>query len=319
MYSASDTVFYIYLASSFNKGFGIPDLQVTEINRHAIKMSEPRRRTRAYSCPRCGYTTNRIHNFKTHCNARRQCPPLVADVSRPSPCQAIQYVVGGSDNTLTSSFPLSNHSTIAVSDMIADLRRDLFAHVDMLREQVDRLRNQIDRVLLQEDADESSSCSSSSSRHQDTVIILPEQGMRVLDFGHEDIEDLFDDLHELFLKKSEGLLYVLEKTFFNPAKPLNHNVRISNLKHGIAETMQSGQWTSMRITKAIENIIRRAQDILFHKYQMDAQYREMISEHHQDVFDWQISLIARERRTYNAVAGDVKSLLIDRYKLTRNR
>jgi hypothetical protein len=138
----------------------------------------------------------------------------------------------------------------------------------------------------------------------------------LMSFGQEAVSDLFSDaeMHDLFLKKNDGLMMVLKRTFFNPERPQYHHTRLVNIKHNMAEIVQNGEWMSVRAPKAVDSLVTRAQDILFERYRSDTQYRDMISENHVDVFDWQISLLARQRRTYSAIAGDVKSLLMDRYK-----
>ena len=278
--------------------------------RHAA--TQPHART-MYECPRCGYASNRVHNFKTHCNAKRSCPPRVANVTRPLPTEAHLHIrarVHGQEGEQEQERDSMTTRT-EMAQGFEDFRRDVCCRLDRV-EMLLRAVLELDSSSSHEDDDEDEN----DHEHRITAPDVP----RVLDFGYEDVTGLFasdDEMHNALLDKNHGLMRVLTRTFFNPDKPQNYNVRIANLKHNIAECVQSGQWVSMRLTKAVENIIRRAQALLFDRYLSDAQYRSTVYEHHQDVFDWQIRLNAGERKTYSAIAGDVKAMLLDRYKNDR--
>lgn len=275
--------------------------------------------------------------MKAHCAKARECPPRLADVSRPRPDQAQAFVHRA--DASPQSFSLASSATL-VDMVVADLKRELNQFRLQLSEDLNKqlneqlneqFSNQWSERLSQQVAHHvkeqlsgrqntsrtiSQNSHDGTTNHQACPSAAPSSSLSLMSIGQEVTSDLFSEaeMHDLFLKKNDGLMIVLKRTFFNPERPQFHHTRLVNIKHNMAEIVQNGEWTSVRAPKAVDSLVTRAQDILFERYRSDAQYRNMISENHVDVFDWQISLLARQRRTYSAIAGDVKSLLMDRYK-----
>ena len=182
-----------------------------------------------YSCPRCGFMTNRCSNIKSHINRKRVCKPLVADI----PVKDSIYEI------------LSNGVKKKRKKKVEILKEEN----ERLREENERLKNKPTTVI------NNVNNVNNDNRVVNVNITLPHR-----DSNYEFLTD--KDYIHCINRMIMSVPNLIRRIHFNPAHPENHNICIKNLRNKLVMEYDGKQWNICGEDKAIDKLITDHEYIL---------------------------------------------------------
>ena len=247
-----------------------------------------------YNCPRCNYSTEHKTKYMNHLKKKNICEPILSktnlqkeyikyniiDKIQMNPKESISESKNGFLNPNESKrihfckFCEKNYSTS--SNLSKHLKKckdkkktdeanfHMQELVNVLNEQKERL-NKYD-LELEEKNKQINELIKKAGINNSTITQNIQNNIKLLAYDKTDISDLTEkDFIRCFNHNNMCVPHLVKRIHFNPKKPENHNVFISNLKSGHIMLYDGKQWNTFNRDEIVDDIFDDKHDILEQK------------------------------------------------------
>jgi hypothetical protein len=225
-----------------------------------------------YDCPRCGYTTSQLSNYKSHLKRKTLCPALKANLSLEDLLS--DYLVKTQKDNKEYFHMCTSCSKVCKNPQckyqhdkhckgIADTE-----NITILANEVIRMKKQIED-LSKGNSNLTHNTTNNIQNIQNTITITPQVQLR--DFGCENMDALPEDFIGTCLMKQE-YRDLLEGLHYDPEYPENKNVRIKSVKRNMMEIYRNNKWNVVTLSNGLEELIKQGTRI-FQSYARDNEHK----------------------------------------------
>jgi len=243
-----------------------------------------------YKCPRCGFNTNIKTKYIAHLNRKYICEPKNVDDDLIN--EYLKYNIKNkivSPNS-TNFGGISTKNTEKNSLFECEFCYKRFSRCDsLIRHQKGRCKNKSSNEnmkelvkLLNEQLKESKEQLKQrdeqlNKRDRQIDELIKKSGMNIgtvniqnniklLSYGNTDVSHLTDNDYMKCLNHSNFCVpHLIEQIHFNPQKPENHNIYISNIKNNYVMLYDGDKWILKDRDEAITNLLDEKEVILEQK------------------------------------------------------
>lgn len=220
-----------------------------------------------YKCLRCGYTTHIKTIFVRHLNRKTVCQPILEDINVE---QIIEHYFN--DIKITETKIIETKTEINVHNCIycnkhftsysskwrhekkyckkihKEDQSNMLQLVKLLNEQLKDTKKELNKRDKQIDALIKKTGFNINNNIQNNINLL---GYLNTDISHLTDHDYLSCLNH----KNYFIPYLIKKIHFNPAKPENHNIYISNIKNNYVMLYDGTKWNLQNRNEAITELI----------------------------------------------------------------
>ena len=248
-----------------------------------------------YHCPRCGYETSHFVTFKRHLSRKKICENILSDDNLND--LYIKYNINEKIVNLNSTlnttkipqnttiyhnlpqFPtqiyeckycfkklsrkdsLDRHlkkCKLKESDRNeSDEKQNLMEIVNQLNKKLDKKEKQIDELIKK-----TGNTTNNITYQQNNV----NNNIKLLGYRNTDISHLSDkDFISCISHSNFCIPHLIKKIHFDPEKPENHNIYISNIKNNYAMTYDGDKWNLSNRDDLINDILEEKEIIIEEK------------------------------------------------------
>ena len=245
-----------------------------------------------YTCPRCSYNTSHKTKYIIHLKKKKLCKPVISESNLQN--EYIKYnitekwtnstknVENSTKNVELHKIPQNStfsnqckycEKIFSRSDSLArhynnckekiktdEANKSMEELVRLLNEQkleLDKKNEQIDELIKK-----------AGIQNSGTIVQNIQNNIKLLAYNKSDISDLTEnDFIRCFNHNNMCVPHLLKRIHFNPKKPENHNVFISNLKSGHIMLYDGKQWNTFNRDEIVDDIFDDKHDILEQKYE----------------------------------------------------
>jgi hypothetical protein len=245
-----------------------------------------------YTCPRCNYYNKIKTKYIDHLKRKKICKPILSENNLQN--EYIKYgikdkILITQNNSISSS---KNEVALKITQNTSILNQckycdKVFSRIDnltrhyktckdkiktdeanfhmkelvkLLNEQkleLDKKNQQIDELIKK-----------AGIQNSGTIIQNIQNNIKLLAYDKTDISDLTEnDFLKCFNHNNMCVPHLMKRIHFNPKKPENHNVFISNLKSGHIMLYDGKQWNTFNRDEIVDDIFDDKHDILEQKYE----------------------------------------------------
>ena len=247
-----------------------------------------------YNCPRCNYSTEHKTKYVNHLKKKNICEPILSktnlqkeyikfrieDKIKVNPKESTSESKIGSLNPneskrihfckycekiYSNSSNLSKHLK-KCNDKIKTDEANFHMQelVKVLNEHKEKL-NKYD-LELEEKNKQINELIKKSGINNSTITQNIQNNIKLLAYDKTDISDLTDkDFMKCFNHNNMCVPHLVKRIHFNPKKPENHNVFISNLKSGYIMIYDGKKWNTYNRDEIVDDIFDDKHDILEQK------------------------------------------------------
>ena len=244
-----------------------------------------------YNCPRCNFKSSDKTKYMNHLKRKNICEPILSKTNlqkeyikyniidkiqmnpkestseskngflNPNESKRIHFCKFCEKNYSTSS-NLSKHLKKCKDKMKTDEANfHMQELVNVLNEQKERL-NKYD-LELEEKNKQINELIKKAGINNSTITQNIQNNIKLLAYDKTDISDLTEkDFIRCFNHNNMCVPHLVKRIHFNPKKPENHNVFISNLKSGHIMLYDGKQWNTFNRDEIVDDIFDDKHDIL---------------------------------------------------------
>lgn len=242
-----------------------------------------------FSCPRCGYETMHISNFKKHLNLKQLCNPLLADTSLED--LKLKLFNLKSQNSFICKFCEGKFAS----------QRTLSFHIKTKHADENNLKHQIKLMSEEINALKNKVASLESNNKNNTIIINgPVKNQNFFlspnSFLHEDIDYINSDFALKCARQlNNGLIDFIKTIRFNPEHPENMNVKVHRLKQKTLYVYKEDRWQICDAKWTLEEMIIHGARILNQQVLTNIDKDKLIEEGSSEhkIQTWLLSLLPR--------------------------
>ena len=246
-----------------------------------------------YICPRCGYEVNNMTKYVNHLKRKKICDPILSKTNLQK--EYMKYDIKDklnltqnttlktTKNVLFHNIPqnttknnqckycdkvfsridsLTRHyGTCKDKKRTDEANENMLELVNLLNEQklefkneLEKKNNQIDELIKK------------AGINNSTITQNIQNNIKLLAYDKSDLSDLTEkDFIRCFNHNNMCVPHLVKRIHFNPKKPENHNVFISNLKSGHIMIYDGIQWNTYVRDEVVNDIFDDKHDILEQK------------------------------------------------------
>ena len=255
-----------------------------------------------YKCPRCGYEINIKTKYMNHLRRKKLCNPIISnnkldneylkygiedkiksDILTPKKPKMTHHLPKMTQNDPKNQCKYCNkfyskkcHLTRHLKTCKEKLKDDedkenLLNLVEMLNSQLDEQRKQLNKQLeeqreqIKEQNEQIKELIKKAGVNIGTQNNI-QNNIQILAYGNSDISHLTDKDYVKCLKHSNFCIpHLIKEIHFNPKKPENHNIYISNLKNNYVMIYNGHKWMLNDREESIQNLIDDKESIIEQK------------------------------------------------------
>ena len=246
-----------------------------------------------YICPRCNYSTHILTIYIRHLKRKKICESILSKTNlqkeyikynikeriqmnpkesnsesnfgfmNPNESKRIHFCKYCEKNYSTSS-NLSKHlkkckdkkKTDEANENMLELVKLLNEQKQEFKTELEKKNNQIDELIKK------------AGINNSTITQNIQNNIKLLAYDKTDISDLTEkDFIKCFNHNNMCVPHLVKRIHFNPKKPENHNVFISNLKSGHIMIYDGRKWNTFNRDEIVDDIFDDKHDILEQKYE----------------------------------------------------
>lgn len=209
-------------------------------------------------CKRCGYTSNRLSNLKTHFQRKYPC------IDNLQSGKSIQSLL----EELSPDASTFSYKCIFCG-VGFETRQGRYKHNKICQSNKDQIIETQNKEIKH--LKEQLQASQSTTTHNNIVITYNTNiSFVVNDFGNEDVSYIQSD--KLFLDKclkelSSGIGALVEKIYFDDDHPENKTIMMKNFKLNQVMVKEDGEWKQKHTKETIPKMVKKGQKILHNHIQ----------------------------------------------------
>tara|TARA_B100001248_G_C27356670_1_gene444190 strand:- start:517 stop:1434 length:918 start_codon:yes stop_codon:yes gene_type:complete len=251
-----------------------------------------------YNCPRCGYETTHFVTFKRHLSRKKTCENIVSDdnlnnlyikynikeklkIIESTESQQKSTLLESSQQLVNKKSTLSNDNYICeYCERRFNFKQSYYRHmktckikreideneknemnkiVDLLNKQLEDQKQQINELIKKSGGTTNNITYNQQNNNVNNNIKL--LGYRKTDISHLSDKDFISCIsHSNFC-----IPHLIQKIHFDPDKPENHNIYISNIKNNYAMIYDGDKWNLTNRDDLIEEILEEKEIIIEEK------------------------------------------------------
>lgn len=247
-----------------------------------------------YKCIRCGYTTNDKTKMKSHFSRKNTCKPKLNNVNLDDykerilngeiikiekDTQSIPNIYPNGENCIPNLYPEHTHKEYFCEFCKKELSsyKNLWRHlktckekkkddeekenmlnlIEMLNKQLEDQRQEFKMELIKRNKQideliKKAGINIGTQNIQQNI----QQNIKILAYKNTDISHLTDQDYIQCLNRSNMVIpNLIKKIHFNPKKPENHNIYISNIKNKYIMVYDGDKWNLSNQNETIEDLI----------------------------------------------------------------
>ena len=249
-----------------------------------------------YICPRCNYTTHILTIYKRHLKRKKICNPIISKTNLQK--EYIKYNIKDKhiltqNNTIETTKNVGSHKITQnnTNFSICKYCDKEFSRTDSLTRHYKTCKDKkrtdeanfhmTELVNLLNDKDEKinkydlelekknkqiDELIKKAGINNSTITQNIQNNIKLLAYDKTDISDLTEkDFIRCFNHNNMCVPHLVKRIHFNPKKPENHNVFISNLKSGHIMIYDGKQWNTFNRDEIVDDIFDDKHDILEQK------------------------------------------------------
>ena len=246
-----------------------------------------------YICPRCGYEVNNMTKYVNHLKRKKICEPILSktslqkeylkydikdkliltqntsiktsknegslkitqNTSKINKCKYCDKVFNRVDN-------LTRHyGTCKDKKRTDEANENMLELVNLLNEQKLEFKNELEKKNNQ-----INELIKKAGINNSTITQNIQNNIKLLAYDKTDLSDLTEkDFIRCFNHNNMCVPHLVKRIHFNPKKPENHNVFISNLKSGYIMIYDGKKWNTYNRDEIVDDIFDDKHDILEQK------------------------------------------------------
>ena len=246
-----------------------------------------------YICPRCGYKVNNMTKYVNHLKRKKICEPILSKTNLQK--EYMKYDIKDKLN-LTQNTTLKTTKNVLFHNIPQNTTKNnqckycdkVFSRVDSLtrhyvtckdkkktdeanenmlelvnllneqklefKNELEKKNNQIDELIKK------------AGINNSTITQNIQNNIKLLAYDKTDLSDLTEkDFIRCFNHNNMCVPHLVKRIHFNPKKPENHNVFISNLKSGYIMIYDGKKWNTYNRDEIVDDIFDDKHDILEQK------------------------------------------------------
>lgn len=274
------------------------------------------------SCQRCGRGFTQASSLRDHYNKKKTCRNLL---NCPKSLEELLKDVAMMDRTsflfvcvhcqkrFKTKPNLNQHSKrckASRSDTRPNTHTDsISCELEAHRKEIDDLRKQIEllkSIHASKEGHVTNNVTINSHNNNITVVVN--------NFGSEDVSHILEDkefLDKCLLSLQKGIPDVVERIYYDDAKPENKTVVLKSAKHKTASICDNQQWVIRSINYVVPIMVRAGSSILSQHLrnidtsQLDEEQVENILTKHIRITD----VITQKKPEYDMTASAVKAIM----------
>merc|ERR1712227_380176 len=206
-------------------------------------------------CNKCFYTKNDLFDHINTCNEYKEY--LSKKKEGKFECKYCDKEFSRIDN-LTRHFKTckDKKKTDEANENMLELVKLLIEQKQEFKTELEKKNNQIDELIKK------------AGINNSTITQNIQNNIKLLAYDKTDISDLTEkDFIRCFNHNNMCVPHLVKRIHFNPKKPENHNVFISNLKSGHIMIYDGRKWNTFNRDEIVDDIFDDKHDILEQKYE----------------------------------------------------
>ena len=250
-----------------------------------------------YKCPRCNFTSFDKTKYMNHLKRKKICEPILSKTNLQK--EYIKYdikdkIMIPQNSTISSTQNVELHKIPQNTSIFKQCKYcdKLFSRSDSLarhyksckeklktdeanlhmKELVKLLNDKNDKIskydleLEKKNKQIDELIKKAGIQNNGTIIQNIQNNIKLLAYDKTDISDLTDkDFMKCFNHNNMCVPHLVKRIHFNPKKPENHNVFISNLKSGYIMLYDGKKWNTYNRDEIVDDIFDDKHDILEQK------------------------------------------------------
>ena len=226
-----------------------------------------------YSCPRCGYGKNYISQMYAHFGRKNPCKPNVENIPFENIVDAFNNSLHEKETTDEKKYKckycsksyvhsqslckhLQLHHSKPSTDGDTISREEYEISYKSLQDEIELLKKQ-----KNESPDIKTTVHNTTNHNTTNNIFI------INAFGSENIDYINEEYIAGLLKQpKQGIYNLIRQIHFNPGRPENHNVKITNKKLPYASVYTNNGWELDDKKKVINRIINKSKYIMDNVY-----------------------------------------------------
>lgn len=245
-----------------------------------------------YSCPRCGYSNNIKTKYINHLKRKKICKPIISDnnlLEEYTKYDIIHNVIENKRNETNEkkfvcsfckkkykfSQSLSRHKNHCSFNKVNEKEKSTMIElVTLLNDRLSDAHKEInirDKQLKKKDSeidkrDKYLDKLITKNGFNNTNIVNIQNNFKLLGYRKTDISHLTEmDYLNCLNHHNLCIPHLIKKIHFNPNKPENHNIYISNIKNNYVMLYDGNKWNLQNRDEAIINLIDDKETIIEQK------------------------------------------------------
>ena len=255
-----------------------------------------------YKCPRCGYETHIKTIYARHLGRKVICKPIISNNNLIDEYFKYKIIDKIPDTQNTTKKPQKNTKYTNESTKIPQNTTKLVCeHCNKTYSRIDSLNRHLKKCTEKKNDDEekqnlinlievlNKQIEEQKKEKEEYKIELAkrnsqidelikkaginigtqnniQQNIKILAYNNTDVSHLTDNDYLKCLKHSNFCIpHLIEKIHFNPKKPENHNIYISNLKNNYVMIYNGNKWMLNDREESIQNLIDEKESIIEQK------------------------------------------------------
>ena len=241
-----------------------------------------------YKCPRCGYEINIKTKYSNHLRRKNICEPLlsnnnlhdeyikynisdkiiISSNNPQNPQNASNYECNFCEKNYSRKDNLIRHlKKCKEKDKEIEFKQDMVELVNRLNIQLTEQQEEFKKVLEKRDKQIDVLIKKTGMNINNSVITQNiQQNIKLLAYNNSDISHLTDkDFLKCINHSNFCVPHLIKKIHFDPNKPENHNVYISNIKNKYIMTYDGNKWNLQNEEETIDDLIDKNEFFLEQK------------------------------------------------------
>lgn len=250
-----------------------------------------------YNCPRCGYTTNLLPNFKKHLARKIICKPEIADISlddlknllnQYSQSSLMAFKCPGCQKEYKSKSGLHYHKNACK-----------LVKSSMLNEIKEYIDNAVNQLMTKP------SITQNIYNTQNNIFVLN-------DFGHENTSYLSSDfIEKCILNMNRGMTNLIKEIHFNPEHPENNNIKLNSKKHALLEKRVDGDWHIIDKSMLLDDLVKNGHKLIHTYYINNDEFKQKVDTNYNAITDWMKDLLMKTPEVVHPLKRELFALLLN--------